>query len=93
MARKRKQSETVKKAINEYNKQEVYTDLEPNNKLDEVIHEDECLEVVGKKWKFKNPERKILIGRMIITQEELDKNQKIAEYLIQKGLSDLICFE
>lgn len=92
MAKRKRVSDSVKKAIKESN-QEVYTDLEPNNKLDEVIHENEFLNIVGKKWKFKNPNRKILIGRSVITQEDLDKNQSIAEYLINKGLSDLICFE
>ena len=77
MTRKKRQSDTVKKAIVESN-QDVYTDLEPNKDL---------------KWKFKNPNRKVLIGRYTYTQEDLDKNQKLAEYLIDKGLSDLLCYE
>jgi hypothetical protein len=77
MARRKKQSETVKKAIKEYNEQEVYTDLEQTEK----------------KWKFVNPNRKLMIKGMVITQDDLERNQKIAQYLISKGLENLICFE
>ena len=59
--------------------------------LDDLVSEKESTD--DKKWKFKNPNRKIMINRITVTQEDLDKNQKIAEYLIEKGLSDLLCFE
>lgn len=76
MARKKKQSDTVKKAIEEFN-QEVYTDFESKER----------------KWKFKNPNRKVMIGRIEITQDDLERNQETAQYLISKGLEDLLCFE
>ena len=76
MARKKRQSDTVKKAIAEFN-QEVYTDFETKER----------------KWKFKNPNRKVMIGRIEITQEDLERNQETAQYLISKGLGDLLCFE
>lgn len=78
MARRKKQSETVKKAIEQYkNEQETYTDLEQPKRV----------------WKFKNPNRKVMIGRIEITQDDLDRNQETAQYLISKGLEDLLCFE
>ena len=89
MAKRKRVSDSVKKAIADY--KEVDSSLE--NKLDEVIHEDEFLNVYDKVWKFKNPNRKVMIKRMIITQDDLDQNQKIAEYLIENGLGDLLCFE
>lgn len=43
------------------------------------------------KWVFKNPNRRILLGRQEITSYDLEVNQDLAQILIDKGLSDLIC--
>lgn len=54
--------------------QQVYTDLEK-----------ECV-----RWQFKNPNRKVMASGSIITNEDLLKNQKLADYLLSLGLSDLL---
>lgn len=46
-----------------------------------------------KRWKFKNPNRRILLGREEITSYDLEINQGLADILIKKGLSDLLCQE
>ena len=46
-----------------------------------------------KKWVFKNVNRKILLGSSVISNYDLENNQKLAEILIEKGLGDLICLE
>ena len=46
-----------------------------------------------KKWAFKNVNRKILLGNSVISNYDLENNQKLAEILIEKGLGDLICLE
>jgi hypothetical protein len=46
-----------------------------------------------KKWVFKNVNRKILLGSYVISNYDLENNQKLAEILIEKGLGDLICLE
>lgn len=46
-----------------------------------------------KRWKFKNPNRRILLGREEITSYDLEVNQGLAQILIDKGLSDLLCQE
>lgn len=46
-----------------------------------------------KKWVFKNVNRKILLGSAVISNYDLENNQKLAEILIEKGLGDLICLE
>jgi len=47
----------------------------------------------AKRWKFKNPNRRILLGREEITSYDLEINQGLAQILIDKGLSDLLCQE
>ena len=46
-----------------------------------------------KKWVFKNVNRKILLGSYVISNYDLENNQKLAEILIEKGLGDLICLK
>ena len=46
-----------------------------------------------KKWVFKNVNRKILLGNSVISNYDLENNQKLAEILIEKGLGDFICLE
>jgi hypothetical protein len=46
-----------------------------------------------KKWVFKNVNRKILLGSSVISNYDLENNQKLAEILIEKGLGDLICLK
>ena len=50
-------------------------------------------ETKPKKWQFKNINRKVLIGREEITNDDLLNNQRLAEILISKGMGSLICFE
>ena len=58
-------------------KQEVYTDLEKE----------------APRWQFVNPNRKILIGTAVISDYDLQNNQKLAQILIEKGMGNLICLK
>lgn len=53
-------------------------------------HKVADLQPTPKRWKFKNPNRKVLIGRQEITWVELDQDQAIAEKLIEIGLGSLL---
>lgn len=44
-----------------------------------------------KKWEFINPNRRVLIGRQEVTQDDLDNDQRMAEILIDRGLGFLLC--
>jgi hypothetical protein len=66
-------------------------ELYNENEVNLPKEEEKALE--PKKWVFKNVNRKIMLGSSVITNYDLENNQKLAEILIEKGLSDLICFE
>ena len=61
------------------------------NEVNLPKEEEKALE--PKKWVFKNVNRKILLGGSVISNYDLENNQKLAEILIEKGLGDLICLE
>lgn len=66
-------------------------ELYNENEVNLPKEEEKALE--PKKWVFKNVNRKIMLGSSVITNYDLENNQKLAEILIEKGLGDLICFE
>ena len=66
-------------------------ELSNENEVNLPKEEEKALE--PKKWVFKNVNRKILLGNSVISNYDLENNQKLAEILIEKGLGDLICLE
>ena len=64
-------------------------ELSEESQLNINKEEEKALE--PKKWVFKNVNRKIMLGSSVITNYDLENNQKLAEILIEKGLGDLIC--
>jgi hypothetical protein len=66
-------------------------ELSNENEVNLPKEEEKALE--PKKWVFKNVNRKILLGSSVISNYDLENNQKLAEILIEKGLGDLICLE
>lgn len=66
-------------------------ELSNENEVNLPKEEEKALE--PKKWVFKNVNRKILLGSAVISNYDLENNQKLAEILIEKGLGDLICLE
>ena len=66
-------------------------ELSNENEVNLPKEEEKVLE--PKKWVFKNVNRKILLGSAVISNYDLENNQKLAEILIEKGLGDFICLE
>ena len=66
-------------------------ELSNENEVNLPKEEEKALK--PKKWVFKNVNRKILLGSAVISNYDLENNQKLAEILIEKGLGDLICLE
>jgi hypothetical protein len=66
-------------------------ELSNENEVNLPKEEEKALK--PKKWVFKNVNRKILLGSSVISNYDLENNQKLAEILIEKGLGDLICLE
>jgi hypothetical protein len=66
---------------------------ELSNENEVNLHKEEENALKPKKWVFKNVNRKILLGSAVISNYDLENNQKLAEILIEKGLGDLICLE
>lgn len=64
-------------------------ELYNENEVNLPKEEEKALE--PKKWVFKNVNRKIMLGSSVISNYDLENNQKLAEILIEKGLGDLIC--
>jgi hypothetical protein len=66
-------------------------ELSNENEVNLPKEEEKALK--PKKWVFKNVNRKILLGSAVISNYDLENNQKLAEILIEKGLGDLLCLE
>ena len=72
-------------------KKRTYKKTSKENEVELPKNEEKVLE--PKKWVFKNVNRKILLGSSVISNYDLENNQRLAEILIEKGLGDLICLE
>jgi 2C-methyl-D-erythritol 2,4-cyclodiphosphate synthase len=72
-------------------KKRTYKKTSKENEVELPKNEKKVLE--PKKWVFKNVNRKIILGNSVISNYDLENNQRLAEILIEKGLGDLICFE
>ena len=72
-------------------KKRTYKKTSKENEVELPKNEEKALE--PKKWVFKNVNRKILLGSSVISNYDLENNQRLAEILIEKGLGDLICLE
>ena len=67
--------------------------MEDFNKEEKEVEVYTDLETPTKVWLFKNVNRKVILDNSVVTSEDLEANQGLADILISKGLSDLICLK
>ncbi len=67
--------------------------MEDFNKEEKEVEVYTDLETPTKVWVFKNVNRKVILDNSVVTSEDLEANQGLADILISKGLGDLICLK
>ena len=77
----------------EENKIEKKTSKRVYKKSDKNVSKKVESSLEAKKWVFKNVNRRVILSGSTITNEDLLKNQKLADILIEKGLGNLICLK